>query len=275
MYCTMKQTSPRLVSSYTRPTKPFVPPKSRRTSRTQHSTYTTSALSPHTSYIVPNHRNLAVRSTYSDNVRRAFQQLMLALLGHDVFSGGAGGSSGGGGSKRTYNNSEGFYKEIIDTLLLRKCIPCVHACLQQMRLAIDQKLVVKYTKTLFYTIDTAFRVHHGITLSSYIHNVLSRTPVSPAFELISGAQDTKYVKYFLMELVSDIIPSKLKHLEKNTVYSSIKPEILKFLAKGKGDVSMLAGAAMEYTLKAYEVEGISIPRIPCIICHLFNQGCQD
>lgn len=206
----------------------------------------------------------------------------MALLGQDVMAkrrrdrggGGGGGNSGNG------RNDGGFYKEIIDILLMRNCMPCVRACLQQMRVAIDQKLVIKYTQTLFQTIDVAFRKHHGITLSEYVYNMLSRTKLSPAIALVTkydprASKETRYFKYFLMELVTDVLPNTATHLKHNTLYTSLKPEILKFLAKGKGDVSMLASAAVGYILKVYQIEGFDMPSVPCLVCKAFNDHCEE
>jgi hypothetical protein len=230
---------------------------------------------PHTSQILPNHRNLVIRSQYTDNVWFAFRQLMMALLGHDVM----GGSGDGGGGRRGVSKKtggEGFYKEIIDTLLFRKCVPCVRTCLHQMRVNINAKLVVHYTRTLFKTIDVAFRTHHGITLSQYVYNVLSETKVSPAFDVYtsykskSKTREARVFKYFLMDVITQVLPTKLK----GPGFATLKPEILKFLAKDGGDVSMVAGAAVDYILRAYKIEGVSLPSVPCLVCHAFNASCQ-
>lgn len=239
------------------------------------------ATTPQTSYILPNHRNLAFRSRYTDNVYFAFRQLIMALLGHDVMRSkrqGGGNGNGRNGNGRN-GNGGGFYKEIIDILLMRKCIPCVRACLQQMRINIDRKLVVKYTQTLFHTIDTAFKTHHGITLSQYIHQHLSRTKMGPAFDLISkydpsSSMEMRSCKYLFTMLIADILPSRTQ-LKNTAIYSSIQPELLKFIARGKGDVSMIAGASVGYILKAYEVEGFSMPSVPCLVCTAFNKKCQN
>lgn len=233
-----------------------------------------SASTPHTSQILPNHRNLAIRSQYTDNVWFAFRQLMMALLGHDVMGGSGDGGGRRGVSKKT--GGEGFYKEIIDTLLFRKCVPCVRTCLQQMRVKINTKLVVRYTKTLFQTIDVAFKSHHGISLSQYVYNVLSETKLSPAFDVYtkykagSKRKEVRVFKYFLMDIIAEVLPTKLEGVG----FAALKPEILKFLAKDGGDVSMVAGAAVDYILKAYRIEGVSLPSVPCLVCHAFNTGCQ-
>lgn len=236
------------------------------------------------SFILPNHRNLAVRSVYTDNVYYAFRQLIRALMGQKVipqeqrneYSGGGNGGGGGGRrSARTKFGGEGFYKEIIDTLVYRKCIPCVHPCLQQMRVNIDVSLVVKYTQTLFQSIDTAFRHHHNITLSEYVFHAVKR--VSPGlgvfaqYKVFTKSTGGRVFKYVLTDVVAEVIPSKVH----GSMYASAKPEILKFLAKGGADISMLASAAARYVMNAYQVKGFSLPSVPCMLCHAFNAGCNE
>ena len=239
--------------------------------------------SPHSSFILPNHRNLAVRSVYTDNVYYAFRQLVRALLGQNVipselrdeYTGGGSGSGGGGRRNvRTKYGGEGFYKEIIDTLIYRKCIPCVRPCLQQMRVNINVKLVVKYTQTLFQSIDAAFRHHHNITLSEYIYHAVKRIApgldVFAQYKTFSKSAGGRVFKYLLTDVVAEVIPSKVQ----STAYASAKPEIIKFLAKGGADISMIASAAANYVMNVYKLEGVSLPSVPCMLCHAFNAGCR-
>jgi len=103
--------------------------------------------------------------------------------------------------------------------------------------------------------------------------------MGPAFDLISkydpsSSMEMRSTKYLFTMLVADVLPSTT-HLKNTALYSSIQPELLKFLGKGKGDVSMIAGAAVKYVLKAYAVKGVSMPSVPCLVCTAFNKKCQN
>jgi hypothetical protein len=206
---------------------------------------------------------------------------MMALLGHDITSGYGGSGSGHGGQGGSGNGGgggSGFYKKVIDALLLRRCIKCIRACVGTMRIHIDHKLAVKYTQVLVNSIDTAFKQHHGITLSSYIYKMIGHIQIPPAFQHLlsldaTRGTRTRVVKYVLIDLVSTVLPNHTS-LQTDTMFQSLQPEIIKYVSKGKGDLSMLASAAMAYVLKEYQISGFDMQTIPCLMCHAFNRRCN-
>lgn len=231
----------------------------------------------HTGYQVPNHQNLAIQTKYTDNVVFAFNQLMMALLGRDIQHGGGGGGRRGGGGRG--GDGHGFYKKIIDALLLRRCIKCTQACLSTMRIPLNHGLVVKYTQVLVNSIDSAFMHHHGITLSSYIQKTIGRVQLPPVLQQLLPEDAThgvrmRVVRYLLVDAVGYWLPGWIPELEMDAMYQSLQPEIIKYISKGKGDLSMLAGALVSYILTRYEISGIDMRSAPCMMCHSFNRRCQ-
>jgi len=201
------------------------------------------------------------------------------LLGGQDNYGGHGGNGGHGGHGNGGHGGHGFYKELIDTILFRKCFPCLRVCFQRVTVQIDPKLVVKYTKTLVYTIDKAFQKHHGITLSQYVANVM-KSPLPEKYNGLlqidtSRGIKTRAAKFLVIDAIATVLPNTYQEIGQHALYKAIQPELLKFVSTGKGDLSMVAAAAVAFLLKQYQISGIDLPTVPCIICRTFNRGCTD
>lgn len=230
-----------------------------------------------------NHRNHAASMKFDDHLLFAYREFVWSWMSVDMMrargSGGGGNGRGGGGGGGGWGDADAIYRRLMDILMMRRCVSCYLPCRQPMHIKLNKKVILKNARALVYTLDQHHRERHGVTLSETIYNNVARTTLTPVFERLlqydtSNGKNTRVAKYILTDLVANVLPNNLPGLTEHRLFNAVQPELLKFLAKGKGDISALVSVCLSYVIDTYLAEGITMESIPCLVCKAFNRECQ-